>query len=129
MSTWIFRAAPIIAAIIFLVGCTSAPGSVALVAAAKPEKQDITVAAIPASDLAGLYVALNRGLFAEQGLHVTIKKIPSSQAVIAAQLNARSTSARAATSPISRHRRPEPGSAFSPRPPRCGRTRAHWLRR
>jgi NitT/TauT family transport system substrate-binding protein len=88
MSTWNFRAAPIIAAIIiFLVGCTSAPGSATLTAASKPEKQDITVAAIPASDLAGLYVALDRGLFAQQGLHVTIKKIPSSQAVIAAQVN------------------------------------------
>ena len=52
-----------------------------------PEKQDITVAAIPAADLAGLYVALDKGLFAQQGLHVTIRKIPSSQAVIAAQLN------------------------------------------
>ncbi len=88
MSTWNFRAAPIIAAIIIcLVGCTSAPGSVTLAAAAKPEKQDITVAAIPAADLAGLYVALDKGLFAQQGLHVTIKKIPSSQAVVAAQLN------------------------------------------
>ena len=88
MSTWNLRAAPIIAAvIIFLVGCSSAPGSVTLAAAAKPEKQDITVAAIPASDLAGLYVALDEGLFAQQGLHVTIKKIPSSQAVIAGQLD------------------------------------------
>jgi NitT/TauT family transport system substrate-binding protein len=89
MSTWNFRAAPIIAAIImFVAGCTSAPGSLTLASAgSKPEKQDITVAAIPASDLAGLYVALDKGLFAQQGLHVTIKKIPSSQAVIAAQLN------------------------------------------
>jgi NitT/TauT family transport system substrate-binding protein len=88
MSTWNLRAAPIIVAIvIFLVSCTSAPGSVTLAAAAKPEKQDITVAAIPASDLAGLYVALEKGLFAQQGLHVRIRKIPSSQSVIAAQLN------------------------------------------
>ena len=58
-----------------------------MAAAAKPEQQDITVAAIPASDLAGLYVALDNGLFVQQGLHVTIKKIPSSQSVIAAQLN------------------------------------------
>jgi NitT/TauT family transport system substrate-binding protein len=88
MSTWNLRAAPIIAAIIiFLAGCTSAPGSATFAAAATPEKQDITVAAIPASDLAGLYVALDDGLFAQQGLHVTIKKIPSSQSVIAAQLN------------------------------------------
>lgn len=88
MSTWNFRAAPIIVAIItFLVGCTGAPGSVTVTAAAMPETQDITVAAIPAADLAGLYVALDKKLFAQQGLHVTIKKIPSSQAVIAAQLN------------------------------------------
>jgi NitT/TauT family transport system substrate-binding protein len=87
MSTWSLRAAPIIAAIIFLVGCSSAPRGVTLAAAAKPEKQDITVAAIPAADLAGLYVALDKGLFAQQGLRVTIKKIASSQSVIAAQLN------------------------------------------
>jgi len=87
MSTWNLRAAPIIAAIIiFLVGCTSAPGSATFAAAAKPEMQDITVAAIPASDLAGLYVAVDKGLFAQQGLQVRIRKIPSSQSVIAAQL-------------------------------------------
>ena len=34
-----------------------------------------------------LYVALNDGLFARQGLHVTIKQIPSTKAVIADQLN------------------------------------------
>jgi NitT/TauT family transport system substrate-binding protein len=51
-----------------------------------PEMPDITVAAIPAVDLAGLYIAQDDGLFAKQGLHVTIKKIPSSQAIIAAQL-------------------------------------------
>ena len=87
MSTWNFRAAPIIAVIIiFLAGCSSAPDSVTLAGAAGPG-QDITVAAIPAADLAGLYVALDEGLFAQQGLHVKIKKIASSQAVIAAQLN------------------------------------------
>ena len=51
------------------------------------EEPDITVAAIPSDDLAGLYVAQDQGLFAEVGLHVTIKKIPSSKAVIAAQLD------------------------------------------
>ena len=54
-------------------------------APSRPE-EDITVAAIPSLDLAGLYVAQDKGLFAKQGLHVTIKKIPSSKAVIAAQL-------------------------------------------
>src|SRR2546430_17400728 len=48
--------------------------------------QDITVAAIPAVDLAGLYIAQDRGLFARQGLHVRIEPIPSAQSVIADQL-------------------------------------------
>ena len=51
------------------------------------EQPDITVAAIPSVDLAGLYVAQDQGLFAKAGLHVTIRKIASSKAVIAAQLD------------------------------------------
>jgi NitT/TauT family transport system substrate-binding protein len=51
-----------------------------------PEEPNITVAAIPAVDLAGLYIAQDRGLFARQGLHVTIVPIPSSQSVITEQL-------------------------------------------
>ena len=37
-------------------------------------------------DLAGLYIAQDRGLFARQGLHVRIEPIPSAQSVIAEQL-------------------------------------------
>jgi NitT/TauT family transport system substrate-binding protein len=59
-----------------------APGS----ASAKPEEPDITVAAIPAVDLAGLYIAQDQGFFAQQGLHVTIVEVPSSQAILADQL-------------------------------------------
>jgi NitT/TauT family transport system substrate-binding protein len=87
MSTWNLRAAPIIAAVVLsLAGCTGGQGTAALDAAAG-SGQEITVAAIPASDLAGLYVALDEGLFARQGLDIRIKKIPSSQAAIAAQLD------------------------------------------
>jgi len=64
-------------------GCTT---SASIVAASQPEEPDITVAAIPAVDLGGLYIAQNEGLFAQQGLHVTIEKIASSQAIIAGQL-------------------------------------------
>ena len=88
MSTWNFRAAPAVAAMIMvLAGCTAAP-SVASFASlsSRPEQPDVTVAAIPSVDLAGLYVAEDEGLFARQGLHVTIRKIPSSKAVVAAQL-------------------------------------------
>ena len=76
------------AILVLITGCASAGGSAARAAAApKPEEPDITVAAIPAVDLAGLYIALDEGLFAQQGLHVTVVKIPSSQAVVADQLN------------------------------------------
>jgi NitT/TauT family transport system substrate-binding protein len=83
MKTWHRCAAPLAAAIIVLAaGCTS--GNVA--ASSGPEKPDVTVAALPAADLAGLYIAQDDGYFAEQGLHVKIVKIASSAAVIADQL-------------------------------------------
>jgi NitT/TauT family transport system substrate-binding protein len=47
---------------------------------------DITVAALPAADLAGLYIALDDGLFTRQGVHVTVEPIASSQAIIDEQL-------------------------------------------
>ena len=89
MSTWNLRVAPLAAAtILVLAGCTTVTSSATFAAASSGlEQPDITVAAIPSVDLAGLYVAQDEGLFAKAGLHVTIKKIPSSKAVIAAQLN------------------------------------------
>ncbi len=89
MSTWNFRVAPLAAAaILVLAGCTTAPSSLTFASASsRLEQPDITVAAIPSVDLAGLYVAQDQGLFAKAGLRVTIEKIPSSKAVIAAQLN------------------------------------------
>ena len=89
MHTRRFWAAPFIAAAIAVLaaGCVSSGGSAALTSVlSKPEVADITVAAIPAVDLAGLYIAQDRGLFAAQGLHVTLEPIPSSQSVIADQL-------------------------------------------
>ena len=89
MSTWNFRAALLAATtILVLTGCTTAPSNVTYAAASSGlEQRDITVSAIPSADLAGLYVAQDQGLFAKVGLHVTITKIASSKAVIAAQLN------------------------------------------
>ena len=84
-----FGTVPLITAAIMVLatGCGltgSHPAST--LAAAKPEQADVTVAAIPAVDLVGLYIAQDEGLFGEQGLHVTIEKIASSQAIIAGQL-------------------------------------------
>ena len=73
----------IVAIMVLAAGCSTAGGNAA---PSKPAQTDITVAAIPAVDLAGLYIAQNDGLFAQQGLRVTIKPIPSSQAIIASQL-------------------------------------------
>jgi NitT/TauT family transport system substrate-binding protein len=88
MKTWNWHAAPLIAAAISVLatGCTAGSGSAALTSLSRPEEPDVTVAALPAADLAGLYVAQDYGFFAQQGLHVTIKKIASSAAVIADQL-------------------------------------------
>jgi NitT/TauT family transport system substrate-binding protein len=85
MNTRSVRPMPLIAAVIMALasGCAAAA---AAPAAPPPEEPDITVAALPAVDLASLYVAQDQGLFARQGLHVTIRKIPSSQAIITDQL-------------------------------------------
>jgi len=42
------------------------------------EKTNLTVGAVPVADEAGLYIAQNQGLFAAEGLHVTIDPILSS---------------------------------------------------
>jgi NitT/TauT family transport system substrate-binding protein len=88
MNAWKSGAALLAAAVTALAaGCATSPGDATAAAALAGENPDITVAAIPSADLAGLYVALDDGLFARQGLHVTIKKIASTKAVIADQLS------------------------------------------
>ena len=42
------------------------------------EKTNLTVGAVPVADEAGLYIAQDQGLFAAEGLHVTIDPILSS---------------------------------------------------
>lgn len=88
MGTARFRAASFVAAAIMVMaaGCTAPGGTGELTSSSQAGGFDITVAALPSDDLAGLYIAADDGLFAKQGLHVTIEKIASSQAVIAGQL-------------------------------------------
>jgi NitT/TauT family transport system substrate-binding protein len=83
-----FHTVPIFASVItaLVTGCGSVSTPAPAVGQPDPVQADITVAALPAADLAGLYIALDQGLFARQGLHVTIEPIASSQAVITAQL-------------------------------------------
>jgi NitT/TauT family transport system substrate-binding protein len=69
-------------------GCSS--GSSGGAATLKLEKTDIVVDAFPAIDSAGLYIAQMDGLFAAQGLHVTIVPLqtppPTTQSLIDKQL-------------------------------------------
>jgi NitT/TauT family transport system substrate-binding protein len=83
-----FRIVPVtVSAIMALAtGCGTVSNTMSSPAQPDPELADITVAALPAADLAGLYIALDEGLFTRQGLHVTIESIASSQAIIADQL-------------------------------------------
>ncbi|MGH3211826.1 MAG: ABC transporter substrate-binding protein [Trebonia sp.] len=69
--------------IFVLAGCGAAGSSAAT---ATLEEADITIAAVPSADLAGVYIAQDDGFFAQQGLHVKIVKVPSSKAIIAEQL-------------------------------------------
>jgi len=66
--------------VICAAGCTStgtSPGS-SLPKVPGLEKTSLTVGAVPVADEAGLYIAQNEGLFAAEGLHVTIDSIVSS---------------------------------------------------
>jgi NitT/TauT family transport system substrate-binding protein len=75
-----------LAAAALLAAACSAAGGGGSAAPAGLEKTNLTVAAVPALDSAGLYIAQERGLFAAQGLHVTIESVDSSATVVAGQL-------------------------------------------
>lgn len=83
MISWYFRTAALAAAVIMTAGCAGAGGT----ALTNADDANVTVAAIPSADLAGLYIAQDEGLFARYGLHVTITTIASTKAVIASQLD------------------------------------------
>jgi NitT/TauT family transport system substrate-binding protein len=51
------------------------------------EKRDLVIGAVPAVGSAGVYIAQERGLFARQGLHVTIKPITDPVTAIPALLH------------------------------------------
>jgi NitT/TauT family transport system substrate-binding protein len=80
-----FSAAAAVAAVVSLLaaGCADANGSAA---PGSVEKSNLTVAMVPADDTAGWYIAQQDGLFAKQGLHVTIDAAISSETAIEQQL-------------------------------------------
>jgi NitT/TauT family transport system substrate-binding protein len=71
------------AAALLAAGCSGSGGSSAV---GPLEKTNLVVAAVPAIDSAGLYIAQQRGYFAQEGLHVTIEPAISSADVIKKQL-------------------------------------------
>ena len=71
------------AAALLAAGCSGSGGSGAV---GPLEKTNLVVAAVPAMDSAGLYIAQQRGYFAQEGLHVTIEPAISSSDVIKKQL-------------------------------------------
>jgi NitT/TauT family transport system substrate-binding protein len=78
-------------AVVTVAGATAAAagcGSTAKATSpAGPEKANVVVAAVPGEGSGGLYIAQERGLFAKQGLHVTIKPATSSSTVVPAMLH------------------------------------------
>jgi NitT/TauT family transport system substrate-binding protein len=71
------------AAALLAAGCSGSGGSGA---AGGLEKTTLKIAAVPAMDSAGLYIAQQRGYFAQEGLHVQIVAATSSADVIKQQL-------------------------------------------
>jgi NitT/TauT family transport system substrate-binding protein len=63
--------------VIFGAGCASS-SSTGMPAVPGLEKTNLTIGAVPVADEAGLYIAADDGLFAQEGLHVTIQSIVSS---------------------------------------------------
>ncbi len=63
--------------VIFGAGCASST-STGMPTVPGLEKTNLTVGAVPVADEAGLYIAEDDGLFAKEGLHVTIDSIVSS---------------------------------------------------
>lgn len=64
-----FRIVPVTVSVIMALatGCGTVSSSTPAAGQPDPGEADVTVAAIPATDLAGLYIAQNQGLFAWQG--------------------------------------------------------------
>ncbi len=77
----VFAAA--VAAAALAAGCSGANGSAT---SSGPELHNLTIAAVPAADSAGLYIAVQRGLLAAEGIHVTITPAISSATVISKQM-------------------------------------------
>jgi NitT/TauT family transport system substrate-binding protein len=73
----------IAAALALVAGCSGGGGTAN---APRPEKPVLNVAVVPAVDSAGFFVALDQGLFKDQGLTVNFTPVTSSETAIANQV-------------------------------------------
>jgi NitT/TauT family transport system substrate-binding protein len=71
------------AALTLVAGCSGGGGTAN---APRPEKPVLNVAVVPAVDSAGFFVALDQGLFKDQGLTVNFTPVTSSETAIADQV-------------------------------------------
>jgi NitT/TauT family transport system substrate-binding protein len=70
-----------VAGVLAAAGCGSRP---AAAGTSGPEKTDITIGALPAIGSAPIWIALDQGLFAKAGLHVTVKQLGAAPTVLPA---------------------------------------------
>jgi NitT/TauT family transport system substrate-binding protein len=63
-------------------GCSSSSSSKPPASSTHLEQTNLTVASVPAEGAAGLYIAVNQGLFAKAGLHVKIEPIADPTAIV-----------------------------------------------
>ena len=79
------RAACAVAAVaVAAAGCSSGGG--AATSSGPPEKTTLNVSVVPAMDSAGFFIALHRGLFANEGLTINYTPATSSETAIGTQL-------------------------------------------
>lgn len=89
---WLRAACAAAAVAMFAAGCSSAGGgtssgsALAATSFGPPEKTSLTVGAVPAMDSAGFFVAMNRGLFAKEGLKIHYVPETSSDTAISTQV-------------------------------------------
>ena len=72
---------------VVLVACSGTGDETPTASASGPEQADITVGVLPIADVAPVYLAIERGLFADEGLTVTVELVQGGAAAIPALQN------------------------------------------
>ncbi|GAA4489574.1 ABC transporter substrate-binding protein [Microbacterium panaciterrae] len=89
----------IAATALILTGCSSGPAP-STAPETKGAKTPITVAVVPVADVAPLYLGVEKGFFAEEGLDITIKNVQGAAAAVPLLLNGEMQFAYGALIPV-----------------------------